>query len=129
MIGIILKNRLQRTTGGRSLTVRQIARSSDNCPVWSKWTRARIPRIKGVTPIGNLEVLVRFENGAEKTYDCLPLLSRPEFHLLKVPAFFRAVRVDTGGYGISWNDDVDLSEYELWTNGKPVADETLKRTP
>jgi len=22
-----------------------------------------------------------------------------------------------GGYGISWNDDIDLSEYELWTNG------------
>jgi hypothetical protein len=90
---------------------------------------ASIPRIKGVTPIGNLEVLVRFENGAEKTYDCRPLLARPEFHLLKVPAFFRAVRVDAGGYGISWNDDVDLSEYELWTNGKPVAGEALERTP
>ncbi len=48
---------------------------------------ARIPRIKGVTPIGNSELFVRFENGAEKTYDCKPLLSRPEFHLLKVPAF------------------------------------------
>jgi len=24
--------------------------------------------------------------------------------------------VDTGGYGISWNDEMDLSEYELWNN-------------
>jgi len=52
------------------------------------------------------------------------LLSRPEFRLLSVPAFFRAVRVDAGGYGISWNDGIDLSEYELWTNGEAVtADE------
>ena len=83
-----------------------------------------IPRIKGVTAIGNLELLVRFDNGVEKTYDCEPLLSRPEFHLLKVPAFFRAVKVDPGGYGISWNDTMDLSECELWTNGKLAANET-----
>lgn len=80
-----------------------------------------IPRIKTVTPIGSFELLVCFENGVAKTYDCNPLLSRPEFHLLRVPAFFRAVQVDTGGYGISWNDDLDLSEYELWTGGKPAA--------
>ncbi len=67
--------------------------------------------------MGEFRLLVRFENGVEKTYDCRALLARPEFHLLKVPAFFGAVRVDPGGYGISWNDDLDLSEYELWTNG------------
>ncbi|HAX51031.1 MAG TPA: DUF2442 domain-containing protein, partial [Lachnospiraceae bacterium] len=26
-----------------------------------------------------------------------------------------------GGYGISWNDDVDLECEELWDNGKTVA--------
>jgi len=36
---------------------------------------------------------------------------------------FRALHVDAGGYGISWNDDIDLSEYELWTNGVPTNDE------
>jgi len=78
----------------------------------------RIPRIAAVRATERSELLVRFENGIEKTYDCAPLLSRPPFELLKVPAFFRTVRVDPGGYGISWNDDIDLSEYELWTNGR-----------
>ena len=41
--------------------------------------------------------------------------------MLKSDAFFKSVRVDSGGYGISWNDDADLSEYELWTNGVEVA--------
>jgi hypothetical protein len=58
-------------------------------------------------------------------YDCGSLLSRPQFHLLASPAFFNAVHVDPGGYGISWSDDIDLSEYELWTNGKTAPKESL----
>jgi hypothetical protein len=68
-----------------------------------------------------MELLVRFENGVEKTYDCRQLLARPQFARLRSPAFFCAVKVDPGGYGISWSDDIDLSEYELWVNGKGVS--------
>ena len=79
-----------------------------------------IPRIVAVEPRGQAELLVRFENGVEKLYDCRPLLDRPQFHLLRTGAFFRAVRVDPGGYGISWNDDIDVSEFELWVHGRPL---------
>jgi len=78
------------------------------------------PRVKSVTPIGDSKLLVCFVNGIEKVYDCGPLLTQPGFFLLRVPALFHAVRVDPGGYGISWNEALDLSEYELWTNGKPA---------
>lgn len=83
-------------------------------------TMEAIPRIEAVQAISPTRLLVRFQNGEQRTYDCGALLSRPQFHLLTDPAFFRAVKVDTGGYGISWNDDIDLSEYELWTNGERV---------
>jgi hypothetical protein len=82
----------------------------------------RPPRLSGVESIGDLRLLVRFENGIEKVYDCQPLLGCPEFRLLGTPTFFRAVNVDPGGYGISWNDDLDLSEYELWVNGKEITE-------
>jgi len=85
-----------------------------------------IPRIEAVTPIENSRLLVCFRNGVEKIYDMAPLVTRPPFDLLATPAFFRAVRVDPGGYGISWNDNIDLSEYELWTNGTPVEDDGLR---
>jgi hypothetical protein len=84
---------------------------------------ARTPRIASVEPLGQAELLVRFENGAEKIYDCRPLFGRPQFGLLANAAFFRAVRVDPGGYGISWSDDIDLSEYELWVRGNPPTQE------
>jgi hypothetical protein len=79
------------------------------------------PRIKSVTAVGDAELLVSFANGVEKVYDCKPVFARPEYHLLKAPALFRAARVDPGGYGISWNDKLDLSEYELWTDGESLT--------
>lgn len=86
----------------------------------------KIPKIKAVQIIGEARLLVTFENGIKKTYDCSSLLSRPQFHLLASSAFFKAVHVDPGGYGLSWSDNIDLSEYELWTNGKAASDESVK---
>ena len=80
------------------------------------------PKIQSVAPLDDARLRVRFQNGVEKVYDCRPLLRRPEFFLLKTPAFFRAVRVDAGGYGVVWNDDLDLAEAELWTNGMDVKE-------
>ncbi|MGO8751369.1 MAG: DUF2442 domain-containing protein [Thermoguttaceae bacterium] len=85
-----------------------------------------IPRIASVEPLGQAQLLVRFQNGVGKVYDCRPLLGRPQFRLLTNMAFFRTVRVDPGGYGISWSDDIDLSEYELWVRGTPLAQETAQ---
>ena len=85
-----------------------------------------IPRIVSVAPIGPAQLLVVFRDGSKRVYDCQPLLHRKGFELLRNAAFFRAVRVDAGGYGVSWSDDIDLSEYELWTNGRPVADQPIE---
>ena len=75
-----------------------------------------IPQILSVHPREEKKLLVKFDNGVEKVYDCKQLFNLDAFQLLHNEAFFKAVKVDQGGYGISWNDDVDLSEYELWTN-------------
>ncbi len=88
-----------------------------------------IPKIVSVSAVGPTVLSVVFDNGVEKRYDCTPLLSREEFALLRNPAFFRAVRVDAGGYGVSWSDDLDLSEYELWTKGSCVGDHSLQSAP
>ena len=42
-----------------------------------------------------------------------------------IPGLFELVKVDAGGYGVSWNDDLDLSADELYTEGirlkEPIA--------
>ena len=75
-------------------------------------------KIQSVKLLENKKLLVKFENGVEKIYDCNQLLHLDVFQLLKNDAFFKSVKVDAGGYGVSWNDDMDLSEYELWVNSK-----------
>jgi len=80
-----------------------------------------------VAVVGKTELLVRFDNGIDKVYDLAPLLAKPPFDMLRVPAFFKAVRVDPGGYGVSWSDLIDISEYELWTRGQTPSPELLKR--
>ena len=79
------------------------------------------PTILSVQVQEHKKLLVKFVNGTEKVYDCAQLLSMEMFQLLKNDAFFKSVKVDVGGYGISWNDEIDLSEYELWTNGAEVV--------
>lgn len=76
-----------------------------------------VPRIMSVQPLSERQLLVTFSNGLQKMYACQRLLELDRFQLLKCDAFFNAVTVDPGGYGISWNDDMDVSAYELWQRG------------
>jgi len=85
----------------------------------------KAPKIQSIRPLANRRLLVKFVNGVEKIYNCNPLLQRETFHLLKNDAFFKSARVDQGGYGVSWNDDVDLSEYELWVNGESLLEKEM----
>jgi hypothetical protein len=76
------------------------------------------PQIQSIKPLEGKRLRVKFVNGVEKIYDCTQILQFDNFQILNNDAFFKSVKVDPGGYGISWNDDLDLSEYELWVNGK-----------
>ena len=78
-------------------------------------------KIKNVFPMPNFKLSVQFAEGVTKIYDLKPLFLRiPAFNSLKENDCFGEVRVDTGGYGIVWNDDLDLSCDELWENGRTV---------
>jgi len=80
------------------------------------------PKIVSVQALENKRLLVKFSNSVEKIYDCRPLIAKSEaFTPLENEVFFKQVKADPGGYGISWTDKVDLSEYELWTNAVEVV--------
>ena len=81
-----------------------------------------VPKILAVYPSDDKKLIVKFRNGVEKIYDCKPLIEKYDtFKVLENEVFFKQVRVDAGGYGISWDDRVDLSEYELWANAVEIV--------
>ncbi len=79
-------------------------------------------KIKNVSPLNDYKLSVQFSIGVTKIYDMNPLFeSIPAFSFLKENLNeFYSVKVDVGGYGIVWNDDLDLSCDELWDNGIQV---------
>ena len=76
-------------------------------------------KIKEVYPLPNYILNVHFVEGVIKAYDMNLVFTKiPEFQVLQNDLqLFNNVTVDTGGYGISWNDDLDLSCDELWDRG------------
>ena len=76
-------------------------------------------KVNNVSPLDNYQLSVHFWDGITKIYDVKPLFKIwPIFNQLKENNLFNEVKVDIGGYGISWNDEIDLSCDELWQNGK-----------
>ena len=78
-------------------------------------------KIKNVSPLPDHRLTIQFAEGCTKMYDVKPLFKQiPAFEELKDSHLFSDVTVDVGGYGIVWNDDLDLSCDELWENGVEV---------
>ncbi|ASJ22150.1 DUF2442 domain-containing protein [Brachyspira hampsonii] len=67
-------------------------------------------KIKNVKAMDNLILKIIFENEEVRYYDVKKLISEhKEFEILNDISLFNLVKVDAGGYGISWNDDLDIS--------------------
>lgn len=85
----------------------------------------KYPRICQAKAIDDTTLIIEFTNQEVKGYDIRPLLTTPMFSPLRQPAFFKNFKVESGGYAIVWNEEIDISEYELWKNGVTLRREEL----
>ncbi|HBJ1652036.1 DUF2442 domain-containing protein [Clostridium botulinum] len=80
-----------------------------------------IPKIKQIKINSQQYVLiVLFDNGITKEINFDEKLKDDFYADLRNRLLFEQAKVDAGGYGVSWNDDIDISEYELWNMGKTI---------
>ncbi|MBQ8409205.1 MAG: DUF2442 domain-containing protein [Clostridia bacterium] len=79
-------------------------------------------KIKNVAALPEYKLSVQFSEGVTKIYDVKPLFEKITLFAELKDNYeeFACVTVDVGGYGIVWNDDLDLSCDELWENGVQV---------
>jgi hypothetical protein len=74
-------------------------------------------------------LLVKFADGTEKRYDVKPLQDKWEsFRDLAQGGLFNLVRVDKGGYGVIWNEYLDLACDDLWENGSAYDEHAMLLT-
>ena len=79
-------------------------------------------KVKAVNALENYRLSVQFAEGITKIYNVSQLFEKWEaFRYLKDnSSLFSNVQVDVGGYGIIWNDELDISCDELYANGEII---------
>lgn len=78
-------------------------------------------KVKDVTALADYKISIQFSEGITKIYNVKKLIKNNQmFHELKDEKLFYSVTVDVGGYGIIWNDNIDISCDELFEKGKAI---------
>ncbi len=72
-----------------------------------------------VKPLQNYLILVSFNNGENRVYNCYPLLEDKLFSELRDVSFFNTVHVDEMGL-VCWNDYTDIEPNELYENSESI---------
>lgn len=78
-------------------------------------------KIKGVRPMEDYKLWLRFSTGEAKVFDAKPLLGKPAFAPLADKTVFNGVYID---YGVTvWNNgDIDISPKFLYDNAVPAEE-------
>lgn len=79
------------------------------------------PRISKAKAVDDHTLIVEFSDEEIKQYTIQHLLEKPMFASLQRPAFFKSFKIEPGGYALVWNEEIDISEYELWKNGTAMT--------
>lgn len=76
-------------------------------------------KIVYVEPKEDFIIIAKFDNEEIKKYDLKPLFTEISIFkdLKNIVGLFEQVKVDVGGYGVSWNDYIDLSSDEIYDKG------------
>ncbi len=79
------------------------------------------PTLKYIELLPGYRIFAIFDDGSIKLYALQERLQSPPFSALQDEALFYAAQIAHGGHGIVWNDELDLSEYEIWSKGRAIA--------
>jgi len=79
------------------------------------------PRIVKIEARPGYELAAWFANGERRVYDVTAAMEKwPDFLSLKeIPGLYGLARIEAGGYGVSWNEFIDLGSEEVWFRGRP----------
>ncbi len=76
-------------------------------------------KITSLATLPDYVLLVGFSSGEFKQFDLKSLMNKyPPFAALKnVNGLYEQAKIDAGGYGIVWNDDLDISAEGIYEKG------------
>ena len=78
-------------------------------------------KITSIATLPDFILLIGFSTGEFKQFDVKPLIEKyqPFKALTDINGLYEQAKIDVGGYGIVWNDELDLSADGLYEQGHP----------
>ena len=79
--------------------------------------------IRSLSCASDYRLIAQFDDGTVKEYCVKRLFSKHEAfkEFEKKPQLFSKAKIDAGGFGVVWNENLDLSANEIWANGKTLT--------
>lgn len=76
-------------------------------------------KITSLATLPDFVLLVGFQNGEYKQFDLKPYIDKYQpFRSLKdINGLYKQAKIDVGGFGIVWNDDLDVSAEGIYEQG------------
>ena len=87
---------------------------------WRSNRRSMIKRVTTVYPLEGTKLIVWFQGGESRLFDCKKNLSRSEFAQIKKTSTFENVEVTAAGYAVSWNNEIDVTSKDLFEKGQHI---------
>lgn len=83
-------------------------------------------KIKSIITKNDLIISATFFDGTVKEYSVDRLFNiYPQLKELENRELFNGVQIDAGGYGVSWNDDLDLDAETIWEDGIEIGKKSV----
>lgn len=81
-------------------------------------------KITSLATLPDFVLLVGFQSGEYKQFDLKPYIDKyPPFRSLKdINGLYEQAKIDVGGFGIVWNDDLDVSAEGIYEKGVPCSE-------
>lgn len=79
-----------------------------------------IKRVTTVYPLEGTKLIVWFQGGESRLFDCKKNLSRSEFAQIKKTSTFENAEVTAAGYAVSWNDEIDVTSKDLFEKSQHI---------
>lgn len=76
-------------------------------------------KITSLATLPNFVLLVGFSDGEFRQFDLKPYIEKyPPFHsLTEINGLYEQAKIDAGGFGIVWNDELDVSAEGVYERG------------
>ena len=79
--------------------------------------------IRSLSTTSDMMLIAQFDDGTIRKYDAKKLQVKHAAFMAfeNDKVLFSKAKVDAGGFGVVWNENLDLSANEIWTNGEPIG--------